>query len=135
MKKKKTDPISRRVFITDTGKTLFYTTLAASVLPTVLMTGCSKGGSTGSSSSQGGNLTVSEDGMKKACAHEFICIGDSYECGKGSFNCNHCFYCDDDFNCAGPKFHCHNDGYDCGNDEYACAGEYNCFHEGGAGGG
>lgn len=127
MEKKKNEDISRRTFITDTGKTLFFTAMAASVVPTFMATSCTKGGTV----DETGVLTVSADGTKKACAHNYVC-DDDYACGKGSFNCNHCFYCDDGFDCAGPKFHCHNDGYECGNDDYACGEAYNC-HYGGKG--
>ena len=119
MKKKKAEDISRRIFITDTGKTVFYTALTASVLPAIFTTSCTKEGLTDSANEK---LIISDDGLKHACTHGFACH-DEYECGgkkgKGSFNCNHGFQCYDEFECSGPNFHCH--------DVYT-------MHEGGSGG-
>ena len=106
MKKKKSEDISRRAFINDTGKTLFYTAMAASVIPAFLSTSCTKDSGT---DPQNPNLVSSGGGLKSACTHGFNC-NDQYECGKGSFNCNHGFTCPepDVFQCTGPNFHCHN---------------------------
>ena len=137
--KKKTDSISRRTFISDTGKTLFFTAIAASVIPTFVATSCTKGGIFGGGDDNTtGQLTVSDDGLKKACAHDFVC-DDVYTCGKGSFNCNHCFYCAEQtatggFDCGQNNFHCHNDGYGCGDSAvFDCGEAFNC-HNGGQGG-
>ena len=105
--KKKEDPISRRIFITDTGKTLFYTAMAASVIPAFIATSCSKDSGT---DPQNTKLVSSDDGLKQACTHGYQCF-DDYDCGgkkgRGSFNCNHGFQCDSEFDCNGPNFHCH----------------------------
>jgi hypothetical protein len=112
-KKKKAENISRRAFLHDTGKTIFYTTLGASVLPAFL-TSCSKEDLLGSSESSGSinENVVTMDGQKAACAKAYVCY-DEYDCGPPfTFNCNNGFDCDD-YDCLGGHFNCRRAAFNC----------------------
>ncbi len=93
MKKKKEHPISRRSFISDTGKTLFYGTLITSAIPAFL-SGCGQDSCNTLKEGENGN---------HYCDDYYVCTDSrGFNCpSDGEFKCGTAFFsCYVEFNCT-----------------------------------
>ncbi|MCD4665434.1 MAG: hypothetical protein K8R68_09185 [Bacteroidales bacterium] len=125
MKKKNDDSISRRTFINNLSKTIFYASLSGSIMST-LFTSCSK-------EDEGNWCYSTNDCDQYNCMNDFNChssldfdCDDYFDClstfncrgGGYDFVCHDYFYCSADFTCVVY------DDFDC--DDFTCIAPYNC---------
>jgi len=113
MESKKDKPLSRRGFLSNTGKTLFFATVSASAIPAFLSS-CKKVELVDNSgNTKNVSLLILEDNV--------------YHCNNGDG-----FICDQDggFSCPDNNFHCH-DLFEC-HDYFACdeTNNFQCLGQG-----
>jgi hypothetical protein len=82
----KREEVSRRSFLVDMGKTIFYSGLSASILPTLFSIGCSES----ENDKEITNILKGECKVSRTCEHLFVC---------GNFSCTSTITCDT-FDCS-----------------------------------
>lgn len=104
MEKKNEKSISRRGFLSNTGKTLFFATVSASTVPAFLSS-CSK-----ESIEKEDNSNILE--LKGGAFHchngsGFVCVDPGFDCPDNNFHCHDMFECHTSFSCDDTNnFHC-----------------------------
>ena len=130
MKVRKHVSNDRRSFITDLGKTLFYSSLSISCMPLLVSTSCKK-------DHDDTCYSTDDCDQQYTCKGEFTCYSSlDYDCDD-YFDCLNTFTCDyqdftchDYYYCSGGSFTCKTySDFDC--DEFTCVSPYSCNAPGG----